>query len=88
MRHTCKFIDNLCEVPNSTAQIQPLCDQLINVFLDACAEPNRTVTSVNSCLCVVISLITNSASCEIANKYIDYVLVNFPKIAGLEREKR
>lgn len=88
MRHVCKIIDNLSSIPESVRVLGAVAEDLTKVFLDACLEPNRSVSSINNCFCTIFNLITNSESVPIANKYIEYVLVYFGKISSLEREKK
>jgi hypothetical protein len=83
MRHCCKILDNLCIVPDSVKYLGSVSDELTKVFLDACLEPTRSVSSINNCLCTILNIISNSENVAIANKYIDYVLVHFGKISGL-----
>lgn len=68
---------------DSVKYLGPCADDLIKVLLDSCLEPERSVSSLNNCLCTIINLISNSENVTIANKYIDYVLAHFARIAGL-----
>lgn len=88
MRHCCKIIDNLCSVEDSVKYLGGYSDDLIKFLLDSCLEPERSVSSLNHCLCTILNLISNSENVSIANKYIDYVLLHFGKISGLDREKK
>lgn len=83
MRYGCKIIENLCTVPGSITSLGNISDELIKVFLDASLQPNRSASSINNCLCTILSLITNSENAAICIKYIDYVLANFVRISGL-----
>jgi hypothetical protein len=88
MRHGCKIIDNLCNVPGSVNMMGAITDELIRVFLDNCLEPNRSANSINNCLCTIINLLTNSANAAISLKYIEYVLVCFSNISNMSQEKK
>jgi hypothetical protein len=66
----------------------PCADDLIKVLLECCLEPERSVSSLNNCLCTIINLISNAENVTIANRYIDYVLTHFGRIAVLGSEKK
>lgn len=53
-----------------------------------CLEASRSTQSIGSCLNVIINLIKCSGSVGLCNQYIEYVLTHYPKLHGLESEKR
>ena len=83
MRYCCKIVDNLCNLVESTSVIGPVSDQLIGVFLEACVEPNRSASSINSCFSTILNLITISQNTVIANKYMEYVATHIGHFGGL-----